>query len=302
MLDNLKRLHYLDKYDYLGQILEQFNVADCYLPVKLSFQPKRLVLMFSQPILGLMLNDLNLIGTLPIIITNDLSLKLASNDLLILLDISPKSQKEVINFGAKFIQRQVVGLADNLINPKIISQYFWKIVIIRRLISFLNYNKLVPTIKITNQLQYLAESFSPIIPTSQNSIKQLALDVVGKTVVIYVNKKSSYITDIFKYSLNNIGHNLCWLGYDESYEFIDFPVWQTRGLSPYIALFVKVNPNDRASSFSLSNQKSIKLAILSKEISLKANSSIELNCLASLVADYLATYLAILQDIKPLIK
>jgi hypothetical protein len=55
-------------------------------------------------------------------------------------------------------------------------------------------------------------SWLPVVPTSQNLAKKIALDCIGKSVLLYSGEQFLPVIKVWKTSINSIAHQVAWCG------------------------------------------------------------------------------------------
>jgi glucose/mannose-6-phosphate isomerase len=97
---------------------------------------------------------------------------------------------------------------------------------------------------LTNQLDHIGDwlntkvsEWAPTVPTSSNYAKQLALDIVGKSMVIYAGPKLSAVAYKWKISFNENAKNISWWNQYSEFNHNEFLGWTSHPIDkPYAVI------------------------------------------------------------------
>ncbi len=86
------------------------------------------------------------------------------------------------------------------------------------------------------------EAWLPTVPTSKNPVKQLALELVGKSVVIYAGPKLSAVAYKWKINCNENAKNIAWWGQLPEFNHNEFLGWTSHPRhKPYAVIDLRSN-------------------------------------------------------------
>jgi glucose/mannose-6-phosphate isomerase len=142
----------------------------------------------------------------------------------------------------------------------------------------------------------------PDVPTSQNSAKQTALDIVGKTVIMYSGPLMFPAANKWKICLNENAKNLAWVNQYPEFNHNEFTGWSGQPLEkPFVVIEIQSNlehPRVQkrfvVSAKLLSGRRPAPIVI-----TLKGDTLIKQLMWAVTLGDFTSIYLAILGNINP---
>jgi glucose/mannose-6-phosphate isomerase len=136
-----------------------------------------------------------------------------------------------------------VYLIPSGIQPRMSSFYF-----LAALIQILEPQKLVPSgsleelHSVSDWLKDQLESWRPDVPTKDNPTKQLALELMGKSVVVYSGPKLFPAANKFKICLNENAKNIAWVNYYPEFNHNEFIGWSSHPVDkPYAVVEYRSN-------------------------------------------------------------
>lgn len=129
------------------------------------------------------------------------------------------------------------------IQPRMSSFYF-----LAAFVQLLEPQGLVPTGS-TEQLRAAGEwlaaqttSWKADVPTAQNPAKQLALELIGKSVVVYSGPKLFPVANKFKICLNENAKNIAWVNQYPEFNHNEFVGWSSHPTDkPYAVVEIRSN-------------------------------------------------------------
>jgi glucose/mannose-6-phosphate isomerase len=89
-------------------------------------------------------------------------------------------------------------------------------------------------------LREMVTDWLPDVPTSRNSAKQLALELLGKSVVVYSGPKLFPVANKFKICLNENAKNIAWVNQYPEFNHNEFIGWSSHPLDkPYAVVDIR---------------------------------------------------------------
>lgn len=91
-------------------------------------------------------------------------------------------------------------------------------------------------------IQKVVQAWLPVVATKDNPTKQLALELVGKSVVVYGGPKTQAVANKFKIALNENAKNLAWWHQLPEFNHNEFIGWSSHPLDkPYAIVDIRSN-------------------------------------------------------------
>ncbi|HET8992106.1 MAG TPA: bifunctional phosphoglucose/phosphomannose isomerase [Candidatus Saccharimonadales bacterium] len=145
-------------------------------------------------------------------------------------------------------------------------------------------------------------SWQATIPTSSNPAKQLALELVGKSVVVYSGPKLFPAANKFKICMNENAKNVAWLNQYPEFNHNEFIGWTSHPVEkPYGVVEIRSNlEHERIQKrFEISTQLLSGKRPDPEIINPKGNNLIEQLLWTSNFCDYVSLYIALLNGVDP---
>jgi glucose/mannose-6-phosphate isomerase len=145
-------------------------------------------------------------------------------------------------------------------------------------------------------------SWRPDIPTSDNAAKQLTLELVGKSIVVYSGPKLFAAANKFKICLNENAKNVAWVNQYPEFNHNEFIGWSSHPVDkPYAVVEIRSN---------LEHERTQKRFIVSERllsgkrpapqaITPKGETLLQQLLWTSNFCDYVSLYVAILNGVDP---
>ena len=91
--------------------------------------------------------------------------------------------------------------------------------------------------KAADYLKGIVQDWVPTVPVAKNAAKQLALEALGKSVVIYAGPKLSPVAYKWKISFNENAKQIAWAGYYPEFNHNEFIGWTKQPVDkPYLVI------------------------------------------------------------------
>ena len=189
------------------------------------------------------------------------------------------------------------------IQPRMCSFYF-----LNAFITILEQLELVEAGSVVNLKQsgeWLRDQiggFLPAVPTSQNDAKKLALELIGKSVVVYSGPKLFPAANKFKICLNESAKNVAWVNQYPEFNHNEFIGWSAKPEDkPYAVVEIRSNlENGRiAKRFEVSQQLLSGKRPSPQVITPVGENLIEQLLWTSNFCDFASIYVALLNGVDP---
>jgi glucose/mannose-6-phosphate isomerase len=151
-------------------------------------------------------------------------------------------------------------------------------------------------------LETVAKAWRPDISTKQNPAKQLALELVGKSVVVYSGPKLQAVANKFKIALNENAKNIAWWNQLPEFNHNEFIGWSSHPLDkPYAVVDIRSNLEHPR----VQKRFEISAKLLSGKrpaphiIEPQGNTLLEQMLWGLVFCDFVSLYLAILNGLNP---
>lgn len=152
-------------------------------------------------------------------------------------------------------------------------------------------------------LQEYAKKWRADSPYRDNPAKQTAYEIIGKTTIIYSDRKLDHLNRNFKFHLNCLARNLAWSGfYDSEDPEHEYLAWSNRSLSkPYAILELQTSfGNPRVNhQRPVLNRLLSGLRPRSQVIAAQGETSLQEVFFLVYLTDYISVYTAILNGVNP---
>lgn len=145
-------------------------------------------------------------------------------------------------------------------------------------------------------------SWKAEIPTKDNAAKQLALELMGKSVVVYSGPKLFPAANKFKICLNENAKNVAWVNYYPEFNHNEFIGWSSHPeQKPYAVVEIRSNlENERIQKrFTVSERLLSGKRPSPEVVEPKGDSLIQQLLWASNFADFTSLYVALLNGLNP---
>lgn len=214
----------------------------------------------------------------------------------------------VMTAGGKLAERakqqgHPLFLIPGGIQPRMSSFYF-----LAALIQILEPQQLVPEGSLKHLQadgQWLKDqlaSWRPEIPTKDNAAKQLALELMGKSIVVYSGPKLFPAANKFKICLNENAKNIAWVNYYPEFNHNEFIGWSSHPKQkPYAVVEIRSNlEHERVQKRFLVTEKLLSGKRPAPEVIQPQGGDLLQQLLwTSNFCDFTSLYLAILNGLNP---
>ncbi len=189
------------------------------------------------------------------------------------------------------------------IQPRMSSFYF-----LAALIQILEPQNLVPTgsleelHKTADWLKDQPAAWRAEVPTVDNPTKQLALELMGKSIVTYSGPKLFPVANKFKICLNENAKNVAWVNYYPEFNHNEFIGWSSHPVQkPYAVVEIRSKlENERIQKRFVVSERLLSGKRPSPEaIEPKGETLLQQLLWASNFGDYTSLYLALLNGLNP---
>jgi glucose/mannose-6-phosphate isomerase len=189
------------------------------------------------------------------------------------------------------------------IQPRMSSFYF-----LVALVQLLEPLELVPKGKLA-ELQFTGDwlkdqitTWVPEIPTKQNAAKQLALELIGKSIVVYSGPKLFPAANKFKICLNENAKNVAWVNQYPEFNHNEFIGWSSHPVQkPYAIVEIRSNlEHERIQKRFVVSERLLSGKRPAPEVIVpKGETHLQQLLWASNFCDYVSVYVALLNGINP---
>ena len=328
MLDDLKLIHTRDAQDALGVAEKQWEQLVCEYNVDVSgfsdIQNVVLAGMGGSSLPGVFLRSWP--GTkVPFEIVRDYSLPdyVDKHTLFISSSYSGNTEEtlsalaEAEECGAQIIVISAGGkLADKAraknyplliipggIQPRMCSFYFLSAFVqILEPLGLIDTGKNTELAAVSEWLKDKTASWKAEIPTASNPAKQLALELVGKSVVVYSGPKLFPAANKWKICMNENAKNIAWTNQFPEFNHNEFIGWSSHPTQkPYAVVEIRSNlEHERVQKRFLVTERLLSGQRPQPEVVVPEGTSvIEQLLWASNYGDYVSLYLALLNGLNP---
>ncbi len=145
-------------------------------------------------------------------------------------------------------------------------------------------------------------NFRPDVATKDNKAKQLALELIGKSVVVYAGPKLFPAANKFKIGLNENAKNVAWVNQYSEFNHNEFIGWSSHPeQKPYSVVEIRSNlENDRIQKrFVISEQLLSGKRPSPEVINPEGDNLVKQLVWASNYVDFVSIYVALLNGINP---
>lgn len=261
MLDDLKMIHTRDKEDALGVAAKQCDYFSREFSA--TFAPtgdiKNIVLagMGGSALPGVVLGSWpRLRVPFEIVRGYDLPAYVGPNTLVISSSYSGNTEetlealKQAEEGGAQIVVVAAGGKLAEIANQKNYPLFAIPSGIQPRMATFYFVNAFIAileplgvTVDDTSELRQVGQwlkpfvdQWGPTVPTSQNYAKQIALELIGKTPIIYSGPKMFPAANKWKIACNENGKNTAWCNYYPEFNHNEFIGWSSHPVEKPFAL------------------------------------------------------------------
>jgi glucose/mannose-6-phosphate isomerase len=150
--------------------------------------------------------------------------------------------------------------------------------------------------------QWQMLEWEPQVATSRNQAKQLALELMGKTVVIYSGNSLGQAADRWKVCINRNAKQLAWRGQLSDEEILG---WTKQPVNKiYAVIELRSNLDDEPTRKRFKACQHLLSGVRPAPIIVEPKGETELQQIAycSALADYVSVYLALLNGLNPAAK
>lgn len=262
MLDDLKYIHDKDAQDSLGvaekqwqQLMEQFNVE---LPVD-TFENIVLSGMGGSALASLIVSSWPGVSV-PFQTVRDYDIPgyVGANTLFIASSYSGNTEETlsalsqaqktgativVIAAGGELVRIAKEQGYPHLLLPQISQPRYAALVSLKALVSVLVAAKVVDVEKLTeledaaDWLRDAVTAWTPAVPTAQNYAKQTALELIGKSIVVYAGPKMYPAAYKWKISFNENAKHVAWVNQYPEFNHNEFIGWTKQPVDkPYAVI------------------------------------------------------------------
>lgn len=151
-------------------------------------------------------------------------------------------------------------------------------------------------------LKNQSDSWQPEIPTKDNPAKQLALELIGKSVVVYSGPKLFPAANKFKICLNENAKNIAWVNQYPEFNHNEFIGWSSHPIDkPYAVVEIRSNlENDRIQKRFLISERLLSGKRPQPEVVVPEGDTLLKQLLwTSNFADFASLYVALLNGLNP---
>ncbi|HMH30996.1 MAG TPA: bifunctional phosphoglucose/phosphomannose isomerase [Methylomirabilota bacterium] len=145
-------------------------------------------------------------------------------------------------------------------------------------------------------------SWKPEIPTKDNPAKQLALELIGKSIVVYSGPKLFPAANKFKICLNENSKNVAWVNQYPEFNHNEFIGWSSHPVDkPYAVVEIRSNlEHERVQKRFVVSERLLSGKRPAPEIvTPKGESHLEQLLWASNFCDFVSLYVALLNGLNP---
>ncbi len=142
----------------------------------------------------------------------------------------------------------------------------------------------------------------PDVPMHENYAKQLALIAVGKTPILYSGPKAAPVADRWKQAINKVAKNTAWTNWYPDFYHHELIGWSSHPVDKPFAVFdvISLRDDERVeAAMDLSDRLLSGLRPKSVQVLLRGQTLVEELLWGVILADYVSTYLAILNHVNP---
>jgi glucose/mannose-6-phosphate isomerase len=153
-----------------------------------------------------------------------------------------------------------------------------------------------------NWLKDQLAEWKPEVPTKQNPAKQLALELIGKSVVVYAGPKLFPAANKFKICLNENAKNVAWVNQYPEFNHNEFIGWSSHPVQkPYAVVEIRSNlENERVQKrFVVSERLLSGQRPAPQVVEPKGDTVLQQLLWASNFADFTSLYVALLNGLNP---
>lgn len=189
------------------------------------------------------------------------------------------------------------------IQPRMSSFYF-----LAALVQLLDGQALIPTGKrdelraVGDWLKDQIGSWKPDVPSKDNAAKQLALELVGKSIVVYSGPKLFPAANKFKICLNENAKNVAWVNQYPEFNHNEFIGWSSHPVDkPYAVVEIRSNlEHERTQKRFVVSEKLLSGKRPAPEVITPQGDSLLKQLLwTSNFCDYTSLYVALLNGVNP---
>lgn len=328
MLDDLKYIHEKDPEDMLGVAERQWQQLEEKFSITLkAFKPENIVYSgMGGSALGAAVSQTWPGYTVPFEIVRDYDIPAYVSDKTLFISASYSGNtEETLSALSKALERKAyvvvicnrgnleeIAQKENLPiihipdipQPRSACLYFLKaIVAILLELGLLEEAKVQKEIEGTIEiLKENINKWQATTPTSSNQAKKIALETVGKSVVVYSGPKMAPIAFKWKIGFNENAKQVAWWNNYPEFNHNEFIGWSEQPpIKPYCVIDLKSNlENPRilvrfaASKKLLSGKRPDPI-----EVNLQGNSLLEQMAYGIMLGDFTSTYAALLSGVNP---
>lgn len=152
-------------------------------------------------------------------------------------------------------------------------------------------------------LQTSIQTWLPTVPTSQNQAKQLALELVGKSVVVYAGPLLTPAAHKWKISFNENSKNIAWEYSFPEFNHNEFTGWTSHPVDkPYAVIYLlSLYDNERIKKrFELSDKLLSGRWPSPNRVQAQGDSKLEQLLWTVVLGDFVSVYLALLNGLSPI--
>lgn len=161
----------------------------------------------------------------------------------------------------------------------------------------------LPSLESTaSSISLLANNWLPTIPTKNNLAKRLALDIIGKSTVIYAGPKLAVTAHKWKLAINENAKSVAWWGQYPESSHNEFAGWSAQPpIKPYAVIDLRSDlENPRVQKrFELSEKLLSGLRPAPIIVQAEGETLLEQIFYCTLLADFVSIYMALVTNIDP---
>lgn len=192
--------------------------------------------------------------------------------------------------------------------PKVSQPRYAALCVLKAIVQILVSYGLTDSGKITEveaaaqKLQPILKGYSPDVPTVQNPAKQLALELMGSSPVIYASNLFYPVAYKWKISINENAKNVAWAGEYPEFNHNEFLGWSSHPVQrPYkvVDLRSSLDHLQIQKRFEISDRLLSGRRPAAEVVQLQGDSVLEQMLYGTTFGDFVSLYLALLNGLDP---